>query len=97
MRYIETKKELDTIRSENEMIFRMAISHLMDVGIRNLDDESVKETCNVIMEFDDSRSLMTNEYQCQIIRTAAKIAKFNHIHLLAYIQKEMNYDVEYME
>jgi hypothetical protein len=48
------------------------------------------------MEFDDSRSFMTNEYQCQIIRTAAEIAKFNSIYLLAYIQKEMNYDVEYM-
>lgn len=97
MTYIETKKELDDIRSESEMIFRMAISHLMDVGIRNLDDESVEKTCEVIMGFDDSRSLMTNEYQCQIVRTAAKIAKFNHLYLLAYIQKEMNYDVEYME
>lgn len=96
MKYTETKKKLDDIRSKNEMIFRMAISHLIDVGIRNLDDKSVEETCKVVMEFDDSRSLMTNEYQCQIIRTAAEISKFNSIYLLAYIQKEMNYDVEYM-
>lgn len=28
MRYLESKKKLDKIRSYNEMMFRMAISHL---------------------------------------------------------------------
>ena len=39
MNYAESKKALDEIRNRNhEMIFRMAISHLMDVGIKHLDE-----------------------------------------------------------
>ena len=34
MKFAETKKEIDKIRNRDEGLFRMAISHLMDVGIR---------------------------------------------------------------
>ena len=46
MTYAESKKILDEIRNRNhEMIFRMAISHLMDVGIRHLDEETIERAC----------------------------------------------------
>ena len=44
MDYLESKKKLDEIRNRNhEVVFRMAISHLMDVGIRHLDGEISRE------------------------------------------------------
>ena len=81
------------MRRSNEMIFRMAISHLMDVGIRHLTDENVEYTCAEIMKQDDSQSFMTNEFQCEIVRTVAEIAKIEHTLVLAYIAKNVKYDV----
>ncbi|SFY11427.1 hypothetical protein [Ruminococcus sp. XPD3002] len=93
MNYKEAAKKLDEMRRSNEMIFRMAISHLMDVGIRHLDDENVESTCTEIMKQDDSHSFMTNEFQCEIVRNAAEIAKIEHTLVLAYIAKNVKYDV----
>lgn len=93
MTYAESKKQLDTIRNRDEILFRMAISHLMDVGIRHLTDENITETCAEIMKEDDIHSFMTNKYQCAIVKTAGELAKIDHIHLLNYISKEVYYDV----
>ena len=93
MTYKESKKTLDKIRSYDEVMFRMAISHLMDVGIRHLDKENVEKTCNAIQKEDDSRSFMTNNYKCDLVKMAGEIAKIDHINLLVYIQREVTYDV----
>ena len=45
------------------------------------------------MKQDDSHSFMTNEFQCEIVRTAAEIAKIEHTIVLAYIAKNVKYDV----
>lgn len=91
--YTENKKKIDEIRRNDEMLFRMAISHLMDVGIRHLTKELVEETCEDIMKQDDSRAFMTNEYKCDILRKAYELAQIPHIDLLVYIQREVDYDV----
>ena len=93
MSYKESEKNINDIRSRDEILFRMAVSHLMDVGIRHLTEENVTATCESIMKQDDSKSFMTNEYQCELVRTAAELAKFNHIHLLVYISGNVEYSV----
>lgn len=93
MNYLESKKVLDGLRLKNEMMFRMAISHLMDVGIRHLDEENINRTCEEIQKEDDSKSFMTNNFKCDLIRMAGEIAKIDHIYLLIYIQREIVYDV----
>ena len=93
MNYSESKRKLDKIRKYDEIMFRMAISHLMDVGIRHLDEENVERTCEEIIKEDDSRSFMTNGFKCDLIRMAGELAKIEHIHLLVYIQREVAYDV----
>lgn len=93
MSYLESKKALDGLRLKNEMMFRMAISHLMDVGIRHLDEESILKTCRAIYKEDDSKSFMTNDFKCDLIIMAGELAKIDHIHLLVYIQREVTYDV----
>lgn len=92
MTYAESKEKIISLR-KNELLFRMAISHLMDVGIRHLTEENVNETCASIMEEDDSHSFMTNEFQCEIVRMAYELSKIDHIHLLTYISREVYYDV----
>lgn len=91
--YLESKNAIDNIRRYDEMMFRMAISHLMDVGIRHLDEENIKRTCEEIQKEDDSKSFMTNNYMCDLVRMAGELAKIDHIHLLVYIQREVVYDV----
>ena len=92
--YVESKKQIDAIRNKTgEIGFRMAISHLMDVGIRHLTEENVEETCKQLMQQDDSKSIMTNGFQCSLVRTAYELAQVPHIDLLVYVQREVVYDV----
>ena len=90
--YAESKKILDKIRSKDEVMFRMAISHLMDVGIRHLTEENIAETCYEIRTRNDSNMFMTNDYMCELIIMAGDIAKVPHIDTLVYIQREVDYD-----
>lgn len=91
--YAESKKTLDKIRSKDEIMFRMAISHLMDVGIRHLTEENILRTCSSIVKRDDSKAFMTNEYMCDLVVMAGDIAQVPHTDLLVYIQREVDYDV----
>ena len=91
--YIESKKILDKIRSKDEVMFRMAISHLMDVGIRHLTEENILKTCKDIVKRDDSKAFMTNGYMCELVMMSGEIAKVPHTDLLVYIQREVEYDV----
>ena len=91
--YAESKKILDKIRSKDEVMFRMAISHLMDVGIRHLTEENILETCKGIFKRDDSKAFMTNDYMCDLVMMSGEIAKVPHVDLLVYIQREVEYDV----
>lgn len=92
--YIESKKKIDNLRGRHdEMMFRMAISHLIDVGIRHLTEENVKATCEQIMQEDDSKAFMTNHYRCDLVWLAYDLAKIPHLDLLVYIQREIDYDI----
>ena len=92
--YAENKKKIEATRNwYGEFVFRGAISHLMDVGIRHLTKENVEATCKEIMASDDTRCFMTNEFQCEIVQAAYELAQIPHIDLLVYIQREVWYDV----
>jgi hypothetical protein len=65
----------------------------MDVGIRHLTKELVEETCAEIMKQDDTNRIMTNDFECDILRAAYELAQIPHIDLLVYIQREVDYDV----
>ena len=92
--YAESKKKIEAIKNRvGEVMFRMSISHLMDVGIRHLTEENVEETCKGIMKQDDYKSIMSNEFMCGLVRTAYDLAQIPHIDLLVYIQREVVYDV----
>ena len=92
--YKESKKRIEKIRDDyKELAFRAGISHLMDVGIRHLTKESVEKTCAKIMKQDDTNRIMTNDFECDIVRVAYELAQIPHIDLLVYIQREVDYDV----
>lgn len=90
-------KEIRNIENKYGLVlFRMGLSHLVDVGHRNLTDENVRESVEQIMaqgEEDKANgkiSVMTPEFQCEIVRCAAELARFSIWTLLAYIKKYVN-------
>ena len=92
--YKESKSKLDNLRDRHdELMFRMAISHLMDVGVRHLTEENAKYTCEQIMQEDDSHALMTNHYRCDLVWLAYDLAQIPTVDLLVYIQREIDYDI----
>lgn len=94
MTYNESANKLDKMRCTNEAVFQMAISHLLDVGIRHLTEENIEATCKKITQEDDTNHFMTNTFKCELIRMAGELAKIDHIHLLVYISREMYYGVD---
>lgn len=90
--YVESKRKLDAIRNEvGEPMFRMALTHTFDVGFRHLTEENIEATCNDMMKDDDSNAFMTNEYKCDLVRTAGKIAKIPPYDVEVYVNREMEY------
>lgn len=89
------EQNISAIRREyGEMIFRMAISHLMDVGMRNLTPELVEEAKAEITKQDDSKNFVSNELLCDVVECAGELAKINAIDLLVYIGRNVEYDVD---
>ena len=81
-------------RNYGGIIFRMAISHLMDVGMRNLTPELVNEAKDEIMKKDDSKMFVTNELLCDVVECAGELAKIDATYLLVYIGRNVEYDVD---
>ena len=73
--------------------FRMGLTHLIDVGVRHLDDENVAECIQQIKaqcEEDGANGVikvMSPSFECEIVRCAAELAKFQIWDLIAYIKK----------
>ena len=89
------EQNINNIRRDyGEMIFRMAISHLMDVGMRNLTPELVNEAKDEIMKKDDSKMFVTNELLCDVVECAGELAKIDETYLLVYIGRNVEYDID---
>lgn len=90
--YVESKRKLDAIRNRvGEPLFRMALTHTFDVGFRHLTEENIKATCEDIMKDDDSNAFMTNEYKCDLVRTAGEIANVPPYDVEVYVHREIEY------
>ena len=91
------KDKLKKIRDiENKyglILFRTGLTHLVDVGHRNLGDDEVEEGIRQIIakgkedEANVVMSVMTPEFQCEILRCSAELSKFSIVELFAYIKK----------
>jgi hypothetical protein len=90
------KQEISAIENKyGPTLFRMGLSHLADVGIRHLTDENVNEAVKQIAANDEADkangvvSIMTAEFQCEIVRCAAELATFSVWELFAYIKNHV--------
>ena len=78
------------------VLFRMGLTHLVDVGIRHLTDENVEESiAQIIAEGEANKAngvvtVMTPAFQCEILRCAAELSKFSIVELFVYIKKHVD-------
>jgi len=74
------------------VLFRMGLSHLADVGMRHLTDEFVEECVKQIIEKDEaakskgSIQIMSADFQCEIVRCAAELAKCDIWDIFYYVK-----------
>ena len=89
-------KEIINIENKYGLVlFRMGLSHLVDIGHRNFDDDSVAESIAQIMakgEEDKANgviSVISPEFQCEIVRCAAELSQFSIWTLFTYIKEHV--------
>lgn len=87
-------KEIKAIKDKYDLlIFSMGLTHLIDVGIRHLDEKSVEESIKQIMATDEAEKasgktpILSPEFQCEIVRCAAELAHYSPMELMKYIKK----------
>lgn len=95
----EMKERMNEIRNiENKyglMLFGMGLCHLVDTGHKHFTDSYVEEGIRQIMAEGEKdaangvHQIMTPEFQCEILRCAADLAKFSIWTLFAYIKNHM--------
>jgi alanine dehydrogenase len=85
---------LDSLMREDELLFRLGVTHLISVGYENLTEEAVERTILVIEkealeEDEDSIPVITPEYQIAILKMAAKIREVPVWELLKFISRKV--------
>lgn len=61
----KTVKEIQ--RKYGEHVFRMAITHLFDVGVKHLKNADVEKICQEILETTPKNSILTPELSADIL------------------------------
>lgn len=85
-------KQIDEIRKKNgEPMLRMAIDHMIGVGINNLKDVNADEVCARILKETPVNSIMTPEFSAELMRCAIELSQISIGDILKYIQTDMRY------
>ena len=89
-------KDINNIENKyGLLVFRMALTHIMDVGHRRFDGDYANESIkHIIAQGEEDKangelSVMSPEFQCEIVRCAADLSKFSPWTLFAYIKKHV--------
>ena len=93
-------KEIQSLEARyHPMAFRMGFVHLMGTGCDNFDDASVEEGFKLISAEEEAdkangnRSTITPDFQREILRCSAELAKYDILELFAYIKKYFVVDI----
>jgi hypothetical protein len=91
---------LEKIRAlENKyglVLFRMALTHVVDVGVRHFDADNMAEAIAQIEQKEKESQasgtiqVMTPEFQCAIVRCAGELATFPIWDLFAYVKRHVH-------
>ena len=90
----ENLQKLDCLMREDELLFRLGLTHLFSVGYENLTEEAVQRMIEEIEkealeEDEDSIPVISPAHQVAILRMAAKIREVPVWELLKFISRKV--------
>ena len=87
------KEQIKVIREKyGELMLRMAIDHVIGVGINNLKNVNADEVCAQILRETPANAIMTPEFSAELMRCAIELSRVSIGDILKYIQTDMKYD-----
>ena len=87
------KEQIKAIREKyGGLMLRMAIDHVIGVGINNLKNVNADEVCAQILKETPANSIMTPEFSAELMRCAIELSRVSIGDILKYIQTDMRYD-----
>lgn len=82
--------EIAAFESRHGVYFRMALSHLLDVGYRHITSEDVEEAkAAILAEKTEGVPVMTPEFQCGLLDLALELTQFSLWELLSYVKTDL--------
>ena len=85
------RKELKIIQEKyGEDIFRLAITHLIHMGIEHFSKEDIDVLCERALHESPDNAIMTGGYQVNILRCAHEICRFSVEDLLKFVKTDVN-------
>lgn len=83
--------EIEAVMNKyGEQVFRMALSHLFDVGYSHVHEESVAYAKQNIMAQEQKRTpIMTPEFQCHLLDIALELKQFSIWSLLDFVKERL--------
>lgn len=83
--------EIAAIRDKTgDPAFRMALSHLFDIGFRNITEESIVECKEMIIATEETGTpIMTKEFQCRLLDVALELTRFSIWDLLYFVRTQV--------
>jgi len=85
------RKELKEIQEKyGEDIFRLAITHLIHVGINEFSKLDIDELCEQALRETPESAIMTGTYQSDILRCAHEICRYSVDDLLKFVKTDVS-------
>ena len=85
------RKELQIIQEKyGEDIFRLAITHLIHVGIEQFSKEDIDVLCERVLRESPDNAIMTGDYQVRLLRCAHEICRFSVDDLLKFVKTDVS-------
>ncbi len=89
--------KLEKLRMRNEVVLRCAITHLFDVGWRNITPEAVERTIEAIRE-EEKRNKRAGklmfvgaDFQVAIMEMTLELKEFSPVTLLVYVSNYLRF------
>lgn len=86
------KKINEISKKYGDHMMRMAIDHVLGVGVNNLKDVNADEVCAQILRDTPANYIMTPEFRAELMRCSIELARIPIGDILKYIQTNMAYD-----
>lgn len=93
----EDMERIDAIRRRNEVLLRMAITHLFDVGWKNITPGSVEATIEYIRKEEKKYKamgkipVMSGDFQVALMETCLELKQFSPVTLLVYVSNYLRF------